>query len=122
MKNKGLGPWMLTALVTGNMIGSGIFLLPASIAMIGTIGILSWVITAFGALLLAFVFAGLAEIKPKVGGPYAYCRAAYGDFIGFEVSYNYWIASWVGNAAIVVAFVSYLSVFFHILQENYYYA
>jgi len=114
----GLGLWMLTALVAGNMIGSGIFLLPASLAAYGSIGILSWVFTGVGAIFLALVFARLSTLIPKTGGPYAYCRAGFGDFIGFEVAYNYWIALCVGNAAIVVAFVGYLEQFWPQLHDN----
>jgi APA family basic amino acid/polyamine antiporter len=113
---KSLGFWTLTALVTGNMIGSGIFMLPASLAAFGSIGIFAWIVTAIGTMILAIVFARLSRILPRTGGPYAYCRAAYGDFIGFQVAYNYWIALWVGNAAIVVTLISYLAVFFPVVN------
>lgn len=117
-KQKALGLWRLTALVAGNMIGSGIFLLPASLAHFGSISILAWILTALGSLCLALVFAKLSTLVPKVGGPYAYCREAYGDFVGFQVAYNYWIALWVGNAAIALALVGYLSIFFPLLATN----
>jgi basic amino acid/polyamine antiporter, APA family len=118
LKKQKLGLWMLTALVTGNMIGSGIFLLPASLAAYGSISLLSWVATAIGALLIALVFAKLANVMPLTGGPYAYCREAFGDFVGFQMAYNYWIALWVGNAAIVVALTGYLSFFWPFLAKN----
>lgn len=121
-KHQGLGLWMLTALVAGNMIGSGIFLLPASLASFGSISLYSWIFTSIGALLLGLVFAKLASIFPRTGGPYAYCREAYGNFVGFQMAYNYWIALWVGNAAIAVAFAGYLAVFIHPLQNNPYLA
>lgn len=113
---KALGLWTLTSLVAGNMIGSGIFLLPSSLAAFGTIGIAAWGITTLGTLFLALVFARLARALPRTGGPYVFCHEAYGDFMGFQVAYNYWIALWVGNAAISVAFVGYLSVFWPILK------
>ena len=115
---KGLGLWMLTALVAGNMIGSGIFLLPASLASYGSISLLAWIFTSGGALLLALVFARLATAMPRIGGPYAYCREAFGDFVGFQMAYNYWIALCVGNAAIAVAFSGYLSFFWKDLASN----
>lgn len=115
---KSLGFWTLTSLVAGNMIGSGIFMLPASLAAFGSIGILAWLFTAVGTMILAIVFARLSRLLPRMGGPYAYCREAYGDFIGFQVAYNYWIALWVGNAAIVVTLISYLGVFFPQLDTN----
>ena len=113
-----LGLWMLTALVAGNMVGSGVFLLPASLASYGSIGLLAWAFTSVGALLLALVFAKLGSIMPRIGGPYAYCREGFGEFVGFQMAYNYWIALWVGNAAIAVAFTGYLSVFIHSLSGN----
>jgi len=108
---KTLGFWMLTALVVGNMVGSGVFLLPASLAKFGTISIVGWGLTALGAILLALVFCRLSRFMPRTGGHYVYCHEAFGDFIGFQVAYNYWMAVWIGNAAIVVAFIGYLSVF-----------
>jgi APA family basic amino acid/polyamine antiporter len=109
---------MLTALVAGNMIGSGVFLLPASLAAYGSIGLFSWCFTSLGALCLGLAFAKLSTIMPKTGGPYAYCREGFGDFVGFQMAYNYWIALWVGNAAIVVAFTGYLGVFWPALSSN----
>src|SRR5262245_10888476 len=113
-----LGFWMLTALVTGNVIGSGVFLLPAALASYGTIGIVSWIFTAFGEISLALVFGKLSTFIRKTGGPYAYCREGFGDFVGFLVAYNYWIALCVGNAAIVVAFTGYLATFFPALKTS----
>lgn len=115
---RALGLWMLTALVAGNMIGSGVFLLPASLASFGSISIVAWILTSIGAIFLALVFAKLGSLLPRVGGPYAYCREGFGNFTGFQIAYNYWIAVWVGNSAIAVAGVSYLSVFFPVLKAN----
>lgn len=117
--NRGkLGFWMATALVVGNMIGSGIFLLPASLGPYGGISIIGWLFTAAGAVCLALVFAKLASWVPKAGGPYAYAKLGFGDFIGFWIAWGYWIAVWAGNAAIAVACVSYLKVFFPILDSS----
>ncbi|MGE5830420.1 MAG: amino acid permease [Micromonosporaceae bacterium] len=117
---RGLGMWMATALVVGNMIGSGIFLLSSALAGYGGISILGWLFTAAGAMLLALVFARLSRAFPRTGGPYAYSRRAFGDFIGFLTAWGYWIAAWVGNAAIAVAFVSYLGYYeaFDALNSN----
>lgn len=115
---KPLGLWMLIALVTGNMIGSGVFLLPASLASYGSISILSWIFTSFGAICLALVFGKLSTFILKTGGPYAFCHEGFGDFIGFVVAYNYWIALCVGNAGLVVALVGYSTIFFPILKSS----
>ncbi len=113
-----LGIWSCTALVIGNIIGSGVFLLPASLAPYGIFAIVAWVLTAIGAVALALVFARLARALPKSGGPYVYTRIAYGDFAGFWIAWGYWICLWTGVAAIAVAFGSYLKVFIPALEGN----
>ncbi|UQX03868.1 amino acid permease [Streptomyces sp. RerS4] len=99
-------------LVMGNIIGGGIFLLPASVAPFGTISLLAFGVLTVGAIALALVFGRLAERHPTTGGPYVYVRAAFGDFAGFLAAYSYWITTWVSNAALAVAAVGYLSVLF----------
>jgi len=117
-----LGTSMSTALVAGNMIGSGVFLLPASLAAVmvasGSGSLLAWVFTGIGAMLLALVFAVMGKAYPRTGGPYAYTQKAFGDFAGFWTAWGYWIAAWAGNAAITVAFVAYLGVFWPALLTN----
>jgi APA family basic amino acid/polyamine antiporter len=109
-----MGLWTATAMVIGNMIGSGVFLLPAAIASValiyGSSTLLAWVVTGVGAMLLAGVFATLGGRYPRMGGPYAYARRAFGEFIGFQTAWGYWIAAWVGNAAIAIAFVGYTTI------------
>jgi APA family basic amino acid/polyamine antiporter len=107
-----LGFWSAVALVLGNMIGSGVFLLPASLAAFGGLSLLGWVVSATGSLFLALVFARLARLDPAAGGPYAYTRRAFGDLAGFLVAWGYWISTWCTNAALAVAFVGYLDPFF----------
>jgi basic amino acid/polyamine antiporter, APA family len=109
--SKPLGLWMCTALVVGNMIGSGVFMLPASLAPYGWNAVIAWLLTIGGALCLAFVYARLAEAFPRAGGPLAYTQEAFGPTAGFMVAWAYWISMWVGNAAIATGAVSYLSVF-----------
>ncbi len=117
-KRRALGLWLATALVVGNMIGSGVFLLPAALASYGGISIVGWVFTGAGAVLLALVFARLGRAYPRTGGPYVYSHRAFGEFIGFQTAWGYWIAIWAGNAAIAVAFVGYLAVFWKGLADN----
>ncbi len=99
------------ALVVGNMIGSGVFLLPASLAAYHGTSLVGWTISAAGSMLLAVVFARLARRHPDAGGPYAYTRRAFGDLAGFLVAWGYWISCWCTNAALAVAFVGYLDPF-----------
>jgi basic amino acid/polyamine antiporter, APA family len=104
-----LGFWMCLALVVGNMIGSGVFLLPASLAPYGLNSIVGWIFTASGGVLLAIVFAQLSRIYPQAGGPYLYPRVAFGECCGFVMAWGYWMSVWVGNAAIAIGSVAYLS-------------
>ena len=109
---RSIGTRTATALVVGNMVGSGVFLLPAALASeAGPVSIFAWVFTGLGAMLLGLVFARLGRAIPRSGGPYAYAQRAFGDFVGFQTAWGYWIAVWAGNAAIAVAFAGYLSVY-----------
>ena len=65
-----------------------------------------------GAMAIAFCFAKLGAFMPKTGGPHVYAGAGFGSFIGFQTAFCYWVALWVGNAAIVIALVGYLQPFF----------
>jgi APA family basic amino acid/polyamine antiporter len=108
---RAIGYWMAVALVMGNMIGSGVFLLPASLAPYGGLGLIGWLVSTTGSVLLALVFARLSRLNPAAGGPYAYTRQAFGDLAGFLVAWGYWISVWCSNAALAVAFVGYLGPF-----------
>ncbi len=112
------GLLIAVALVVGNMIGSGVFLLPASLAPYGGISILGWFFTGAGAITVALMLARLGRMMPEVGGPYAYTRRGIGEMAAFIVAWGYWISIWSGNAAISVAFVGYMAVFFPALAEN----
>ncbi|MFJ3924681.1 amino acid permease [Streptomyces sp. NPDC090022] len=107
-----------TCLVMGNIIGGGIFLLPASVAPFGTISLVAFGVLTAGAIALALVFGRLAERHPQTGGPYVYARAAFGDFAGFLAAWSYWITAWVSNAALAVAAVGYLAVLFPAVGEH----
>lgn len=103
-----IGFWTATALVVGNMIGSGLFLLPSSLAPYGAASTLGWAISTVGALLLAATFARLGQLLPAAsGGPYAFARAAFGDAIGFVVGWCYWISIWSAVPAIAIALTGY---------------
>ena len=106
-----LGLWTAIGLIVGNMIGSGIFLLPASLAPFGALSLVGWVISGAGSVLLALVFARFARRDPAAGGPYAYTRAVFGDFAAFSVAWGYWISVWVSLGALGVAFVGALEPF-----------
>ena len=105
----------LIALVVGSMIGGGVFNLPSDMSRGASPGaiIIGWVITGIGMLMLAFVYQGLAVRKPDLNaGPYAYAKAGFGDFVGFNSAWGYWISAFLGNVAYAVAIFSALSYFF----------
>ena len=105
----------LAALVIGSMVGSGVFSLPQNMAAgAGPLAILiGWGITAVGMLALVFVYQSLAMRKPELdAGPYAYAKAGFGPFIGFNSAWGYWISAWVGNVSYAVVVFSALSYFF----------
>lgn len=108
-----LGLVAATAIVVGNCIGSGIFTSAASLASASNpkTALLAWAITAIGSLLIALTFANLGSKMPKTGGPIVYTRAAFGDFAAFLIAWTYWIGAWVGNAAIITAFMLYFTYF-----------
>ena len=105
-----------TLMVAGNMMGSGVFMLPANLSAIGSIALIGWLLTVVGAVALALVFAKLSAIDPAAGGPYAYARKAYGDYMGYQTNLIYWLANVVGNVALAVAGLGYLSHFFPALK------
>tara|TARA_R110002073_G_scaffold40547_5_gene115155 strand:- start:291499 stop:292806 length:1308 start_codon:yes stop_codon:yes gene_type:complete len=118
-KSQKIGLITTTSLVVGNMIGVGIFVLPAALTSYGSISLLGWVFTAIGALILAKIFSNFSSIiVNKSGGPYTYAKEGFGDFIGFLVAWGYWISCWVSNGAIAIAIVGALSFFFPELKSN----
>jgi APA family basic amino acid/polyamine antiporter len=101
---KSLGLAACTAVVVGNMVGSGFYLSPAAVAPYGLLAIGMWIVMGIGAVFLGLTFARLAALAPATGGPYAYTRMAYGDFAGFLVAWGYWISIWASLPAIAFAF------------------
>ncbi len=110
--NDKVGLWPMISLVTGNLVGSGVYLLPAALAVYGTISLFGWLMTSLGAVLLSLVFAQLSARIPKTGGPYLYAREAFGDTVGYYVCWGYWMLSWVSNPTLAIAAVGYISVLY----------
>ena len=96
------------ALVVGNMVGTSIYTLPASLAeSTGPLGLVAWGLTAAGYLFVALVYASLGARYPRTGGPYVFAREAFGEFAGFQTVWSYWISAVIGNAAITTGVVAY---------------
>ena len=99
--SKRLGGAMSLAMVVGTMIGSGIYLLPATLAPYGPNLVAAFAVTIAGTMLLAITVARLARHIP--GGPFVYVRSAYGDAAAFLTMWSYMVAQWTGVAAVAVA-------------------
>lgn len=112
-----MGVVALTLVTASNMMGSGVFMLPTNLAGVGSISIWGWFFTIIGVLALALVFAKTSLINPKDGGIVAYANDAFGPFIGFQSTICYWISAWIGNVALLVAGIGYLSFFFPGLKD-----
>lgn len=105
----------LIALVVGSMIGGGVFNLASDMSRNASPGaiLIGWIITGIGMLMLAFVYQRLAVRKPDLNaGPYAYAKAGFGPFVGFNSAWGYWLSAFLGNVAYAVAIFSALSYFF----------
>ncbi|WP_310467382.1 amino acid permease [Sphingomonas sp.] len=107
-----LGFWTCTALVIGNTIGIGIFVLPAVLAPFGFNALLGWGVTVLGCIVLARVFARLAREYPGADGPYGYVRATLGETPAFLAIWCYWVSVWITNAALAIGVVGYLEAIF----------
>lgn len=111
----------LIALVVGSMIGGGVFNLPSDMSRAASPGavMVGWVITGIGMLMLAFVYQNLANRKPDLNvGPYAYAKAGFGPFVGFNSAWGYWLSAFLGNVAYAVAIFSALSHFFPVFGDG----
>ena len=113
MQNKKvLGFWMCTALIVGNVIGMGMFMLPASLAPYGFNAFLGWGVTVLGCVFVAHVFANFARALPGEDGPYGYTRRAFGNGVAFFIMWCYWVSVWITNATLAVGVVGYLTALF----------
>jgi arginine:ornithine antiporter/lysine permease len=121
LEPKRLSLSLLTALVIGSMIGSGIFSLPQNMAASAGAGaiLIGWLITGVGMLSLALVYQTLSSRQPTLdNGVFAYARALGGEFLGFNSAWGYWISAWVGNVSYMVILFSALSFFFPLFGEG----
>jgi arginine:agmatine antiporter len=102
-RHSSVGLFGATALVAGSMIGSGIYLLPATLGAVGSISILGWIAATAAALAIAGMFAWLGIAAPEAKGLPGYVEAGLGPFFGVQTAVAYWATNWIGTAAIAVA-------------------
>lgn len=112
-----MGPWLTTALVVGSMIGSGIFMLPVSLAPLGVNAVIAWLVSITGALSIAFA---LARLSGSGGGAgiQSYIEQAFGPLVGFIITWAFWVSAWVATAAVAIAFGSAISRINPMFGEN----
>ncbi|MDR3151458.1 MAG: amino acid permease [Holosporaceae bacterium] len=98
----------VVAIVFGSQIGSGIFVLPSTLAPYGVYGVLGWIFAGIAAILLAFVFANLCSKYPRTGGPYTYVQEVFGTLPAFFVGWGYWLVSWISTTVVIISCIAYL--------------
>src|SRR3546814_4297036 len=108
MSTRKIGPVLATFVVANNMIGSGFFLLPASLAASGAVTVFSWIAGTVLALVLGGAFARLARDYPDLSSADDYVRPSLGRDASFLASTLYWVSSWIGNNATAVAAFGFL--------------
>ena len=116
-KKQEIGIYITTSLVVGTMIGSGIFLLPASLASLGGISVLGWLISGAGGLLIALLYGRLSKLVKQSGGPYIYPKEGFGEFVGFLSGWGYWVSIVTSVAAVGTVVPGYLFVFIPSLES-----
>ncbi|PJG60209.1 basic amino acid/polyamine antiporter [Aeromonas cavernicola] len=113
--DKKLGLGALISLVIGSMVGAGVFSLPQNIAAHASVGAvaLGWAITGIGMIALALVYQTLSLRRPDLdGGIFSYAKAGFGDFIGFNAAWGYWLCQLLANVSYAIVVFSALSYFF----------
>ena len=108
----------LTFIVAVNMMGSGIIMLPANMAQVGAISLLSWIVTALGSMAIAYGFAQAGIFNQRAGGMAAYAEDAYGKDGYFQVFILYFLSLAIGNVAIATSAVGYLATFFPFMSAT----
>jgi APA family basic amino acid/polyamine antiporter len=104
-RSQTMGLWLTTGLVIGSMIGSGVFMLPVSLAPLGANALIGWVISIVGALSIAFAFAHLSRVGGSgAGGIQAYIEQAFSPLVAFLTTWAFWFSNWTGIAAVAIAF------------------
>src|SRR5512135_1321787 len=103
----------VTNLVIGAIIGADIYVASSfGAGFLGPFSLAVWVFAGLIAIVIALCFAQCAMMLPRVGGPYAYAKGAWGPFAGFIVGWSLWLAEWISLAVFPLAFTRYLMFFF----------
>ncbi|MGO9386694.1 MAG: amino acid permease [Methanobacterium sp.] len=115
----GLGLFDVMNLVIGAIVGADIYIAAAfGAGYLGPASLIAWIIAGIMAIIIALSFAECSSILPRVGGPYAYVKEAFGDFWGFLAGWSLIIAEWSAIAVFPLAFVAYLTYFYHSMPQS----
>ncbi|HSB24499.1 MAG TPA: putrescine-ornithine antiporter [Burkholderiaceae bacterium] len=117
-QQKKMNVMQLTFIVTVNMMGSGIIMLPSNMAKVGAISLLSWIVTALGSLAIAYGFAQAGIFNQRTGGLAAYAEDAYGKDGYFQVFFLYFLSLAIANVAVASSALGYLAAFFPALTAT----
>jgi putrescine:ornithine antiporter len=117
-QQKKMNVMQLTFIVTVNMMGSGIIMLPSNMAKVGAISLLSWVVTALGSLAIAYGFAQAGIFNQRTGGLAAYAEDGYGKDGYFQVFFLYFLSLAIANVAVASSALGYLASFFPVLTSS----
>lgn len=104
---KTIGVWLTGAIVVSTVIGSGIFLLPSSLAPLGKNALIAWIISGAGALCIAFALSRV--VRGDGRGIQNYIEEVFGPMAGFIVTFSFWVGSWTAMAATAIAAAAALS-------------
>lgn len=108
----------MVSLVIGNMIGAGSYMMPIALAKYKIYAVIGWGISSIGAIFLAKLFARMMILFPKEGAPYSYAESVFGRFIGFQMSWGYWIMCPIGSASLMVSIIGTFNSIFPVLGTN----
>ena len=114
-----MGLFGLIAIALNGVIGSGIFVLPATVALLlGPASPAAYIVAALLIALIVLCFAEAGSMFDRTGGPYLYAREAFGSFIGLEVGWMFLLSRLAATSAIANAFTAYLGYFWPALGSG----
>jgi len=102
-----MGIWMTSALVVGTIIGSGIFMLPVSLAALGRNAFIGWIVSGIGVLCIAYALGQLSKFGGD--GIQANIEREFGPTTAFLAAWSFWVSNWTAQASVAVGAVSALS-------------